>query len=201
VAGLQLVRATSILRNTFIVIAFALFGDAILSAILVVFVQDVMLVGADGFGWIMAARGLGGLLGGLVLVSVGKNIAPTHLIIASLFGVGVLTLVMIAMPVMVVVLPLILLLGLPAMGSMIATQTILQQHTPDAFRGRIFGTFGTTITLLMFVGNAIAGFGTDIVGVTPMMNSAALIYVAAGVVAAVLFIGRAVSPQPNVAAD
>ena len=34
-----------------------------------------------------------------------------------------------------------------------------QQQTPDAFRGRVFGAFATTITLLMFMGNALAGFG------------------------------------------
>ena len=199
VAGLQLVRATSILRNTFIVIAIALFGDAILSAILVVFVQDVMQVGAEGFGWIMAARGLGGLLGGVLLVSTGKEIPPTRLITGSMFSIGVLTLIMITVPVMVVVLPLIVVVGVPAIGGMIATQTILQQQTPDAFRGRVFGAFATTITLLMFVGNALAGFGADVVGVTSILNSAAFIYIGAGVVAAFLFAGSAVVVQPSAA--
>ena len=199
VAGLQLVRATSILRNTFIVIAIALFGDAILSAILVVFVQDVMQVGAEGFGWIMAARGLGGLLGGVLLASAGKEIPPTRLITGSMFSIGVLTLIMITVPVMVVVLPLIVVVGVPAIGGMIATQTILQQQTPDAFRGRVFGAFATTITLLMFVGNALAGFGADVVGVTSILNSAAFIYIGAGVVAAFLFAGSAVVVLPSTA--
>lgn len=189
-AGLKLVRSTHILRSTFIVIAIALFGDAILSAVLVVYVQDVMAVGADGFGWIMTARGLGGLLGGLLLASAGEKLAPTHIIIGSMFLIGGLALVMIAMPFMRVVLPLIVVLGVPAIGGLIATQAILQQNTPDTFRGRVFGAFGTTITLLMLVGSAIAGFGADIVGVTFMMNGAALIYIAAGVVAAVLFVAR-----------
>jgi MFS family permease len=189
VAGLQLVRDTAILRNTFIVIAFALFGDAILSAILVVFVQDVMQIGAEGFGWIMAARGLGGLMGGLLLANVGKDLAPTRLITISMIATGVLTLVMVNLPLMLVVLPLVLILGLPAIGSMIAAQTILQQQTPDAFRGRVFGAFGTTIMLLMFVGNALAGLSTDVVGVTVVMNSAGLIYFLAGGVAVVLFAG------------
>lgn len=197
IAGLQLVRSTSILRNTFIIIAIALFGDAILSAILVVFVQDVMRVGAAGFGWIMTARGLGGLLGGVLFASMGKKIPPTVLIMYSMFAIGALTLIMIAIPVMGVVLPLIAVLGVPAIGGMIATQTILQQNTPDAFRGRVFGAFGTTITLLMLIGNAFAGFGADVIGVTPMMNSAALIYVCAGAVATALYMKREINVQPS----
>lgn len=58
----------------------ALFGDAILSAILVVFVQQDLGFNAIQFGWMMTARGLGGLIGGLLVGQFGHKFTPIQLI-------------------------------------------------------------------------------------------------------------------------
>jgi hypothetical protein len=58
----------------------------------------------------------------------------------------------------------------------------LQQATDDDFRGRIFGVYGTTSTVLMFVGAGLAGVFADAAGTSWLMAAAALIYVLSGLV-------------------
>jgi MFS family permease len=65
-------------------------------------------------------------------------------------------------------------------------QTVLQQETEDAFRGRVFGAFGTTITLLMLVGSGLGGALADQLGASLLMNAASIIYIIAGLLAIVL---------------
>jgi MFS family permease len=62
----------------------------------------------------------------------------------------------------------------------------LQQETEDAFRGRVFGAFGTTITLLMLVGSGLGGALADQLGATFLMSSASIIYIIAGLLAIIL---------------
>ena len=185
-AGLKLVRGKAILANLFLIVGLALFGDAILSAILVIFVQDSMGLGSTEFGWMMTARGIGGLIGGLLIGQLGSKLPSGKVIGWGLALSGVIILGAINFPIMSVVLPLLTLVGVVAIAAFVSVQTLLQQATPDEYRGRIFGAFGTTINLLMVVGSALGGFTADRIGVLPLMNGASLIYIVAGGLALLL---------------
>ena len=185
-AGLKLVRGKAILANLFLIVGLALFGDAILSAILVIFVQDSMGLGSTEFGWMMTARGIGGLIGGLLIGQLGSKLPSGKVIGWGLALSGVIILGAINFPIMSVVLPLLTLVGVVAIAAFVSVQTLLQQATPDEYRGRIFGAFGTTINLLMVVGSALGGFTADRIGALPLMNGASLIYIVAGGLALLL---------------
>lgn len=187
VAGLKLVRGNRILASTFLIIGIAMFGDAIISAILVVFVQVDMGLSAVEFGWMMTARGIGGLIGGLLIAQMNQKFTATQLMTWGLFISGALLLVVVNIPILAVALPILTILGVAAIAWIVSIQTTLQTNTGDAFRGRVFGAFGTTTTLLMFVGSALSGLLADQVGAVPLMNGAALIYVVSGLLAAALF--------------
>jgi MFS family permease len=187
IAGLKYVRTNRILASSFLVIGIALFGDAIISAILVVFVQADMGLTAVEFGWMMTARGIGGLIGGLLIAQISKKFSTTQLITGGLTIGGILLFVAINFPVLPVVLPVLVLMGISVIPWIVSLQTLLQTNSDDAYRGRVFGAFGTTTTLLMFVGSALAGLLTDQVGAIPLMNSAAVIFVGSGLLAFVLF--------------
>ena len=62
IGGLRLVSQRRPLSYAFIAAGVALIGDSIMGVLLVVFVQDVVGVGAQEFGWILTARGVGGVL-------------------------------------------------------------------------------------------------------------------------------------------
>ncbi len=180
-AGLRLVRHNQLLLAIFAVFGIAFFGDAILSALLVVFVQDGMGLGPVEFGWIMTARGVGGLLGGLLIAQFGSRFTPVQLIGGGLALSGLLIGVMVNVPLLTVVIGLMVVGGPFFMAWIISGQTMLQTATADEFRGRVFGAFGTTSTLLMFVGSGLAGLLADYLGVKPLLNAAGIIYVVAGV--------------------
>lgn len=186
VDGLKVIKDSRILASAFLVIGIALFGDAIMSAVMVVFVQDVMDLGAEGFGWILTARGFGGLLGGLLLAQLGQRFSTTQLIAGGLTLSGVLILVMIAFPTLIIALPIMVLVGIPLIAWIVSLQTIFQQATADEYRGRVFGTFGMVTALLMAVGAAMAGGITDIIGSEILMIVSSLIYIFSGVLGWVL---------------
>ncbi|WP_420644528.1 MFS transporter [Candidatus Leptofilum sp.] len=188
VAGLKLVRHRRILASLFTVVGIALFGDAIISAILVVFVQDTMGLSSVEFGWMMTARGIGGLIGGMLAAQLGRKFTAGQLISVGLASSGIIIFVAIGFPTLAVVLPAMLLVGIPGIIAFVTIQTLLQQETEDAYRGRIFGAFGTTTTLLMLIGSGMGGALTDQLGDTALMSGAAIIYVIAGLMAAALLI-------------
>ena len=185
--GLKIVRNNTIIANTFIVIGVALFADAILSAILVVFVQDDMGLSSVEFGWMMTARGIGGLIGGLLIAQLSQKFSATQLITWGLALSGTILLIAVNIPTLTVVLPSLVFIGVFAIAWIVSIQTVMQTNTEDTYRGRVFGAFGTTSTLLMFVGSALAGVLADQIGSLILMNSAAVIYIGSGLLALILF--------------
>ncbi len=182
-AGLRLVAESDILRNLFIVIGVALFGDAILSSLLAVFAQDVAGFSATDYGWILTARGVGGIVGGLVVAQLGPKFSTSQLIAGGLAVSGLGILVMVTFPTLPVIFVLMIAAGPALMAWIISLQTVLQQATEDSYRGRIFGAYSTTSTVLIFIGSGLAGFLADSLGTSLLMSAAAMVYIAAGLLA------------------
>jgi MFS family permease len=122
----------------------------------------------------------------LLLAQIGRKWTPIQLITGGFLLAGILILIIVNFPTLVIVLPGLVLVGIPAIVSFVSVQTVLQQETEDAFRGRVFGAFGTTITLLMLVGSGLGGALADQLGASLLMNAASIIYIIAGLLAIVL---------------
>jgi len=80
---------------------------------------------------------------------------------------------------------LFILVGLPGAGLISGATTLLQESVADAYRGRVFGAFTTTSTLAQLVGMAAAGVLGDRLGVVPVLNGQAGLYLLAGLLALV----------------
>lgn len=194
-AGLAVVKNSQLLAGLFIVIGIMLFGDAILSAILVVFVQNDMGLSAVEFGWMMTARGIGGLIGGVLAAQLGARFLPGRLLSIGLLASGAAVVVAVAFPTLSIVLPLLVLVGVMALIAMVSAQTMMQKGTADIYLGRVFGLFGAVSAGVMFVGAGLGGGLTDALGSTALMNAAALLYMASGVVAFILLGRRSAQPE------
>lgn len=96
IARLRLVSQRRPLSNAFLTFGVAFVGDSILGVLLVVFVQDVVGAGAQQFGWILTARGIGGVLGGLVVARFGSRIRPKDLLAFGMAGSGILLSIMLS---------------------------------------------------------------------------------------------------------
>jgi predicted MFS family arabinose efflux permease len=183
IGGLRLVVEDLVLRNLFIVLGVALFGDAILSALLAVFAQDVAGFTATEYGWMLTARGVGGIVGAVIVGQVGPRLSHSMRLVAGLIASGLAILAMVTLPTLLVIVGLMILGGPFLMGWIISAQTVLQESTEDRFRGRIFGAYSTTSTVLMFVGAGLAGLMADGAGTTILMAAAGFVYILAGLVA------------------
>ena len=78
---------------------------------------------------------------------------------------------------------LMILVGIPTASAFAARTTILQTHVEDAYRGRVFGSLGTTAALLMLVGTGIAGATGGVLGPIALLNIQGSAYVIAGLFA------------------
>jgi len=183
-AGLKVIFENKILQNIFVISGIALFADGIMSALLVVFVQNDIGANATEFGWMMTARGVGGVIGGLLLGVLGPRLSNRQLISWGLILTGVIITAILLNPSVTMMIALTGLVGIPAIAWIAGLQTQLQQSTTDEFRGRIFGTFGTTISLLMLVSSGFAGATADIFSAKTLIFVAVLILIGAGFLAA-----------------
>ena len=132
------------------------------------------------FGWLMTARGAGGLIGGLLIGQFGGKYRPTQLICGGLLISGASIFIMLTRPSLLLMMGVLIVIGPALMAWMISIQTIGQKETEDAYRGRVFGAIGTTTTLIMFFGSAFAGFLADQIGTFILVAAAASIYMLAG---------------------
>jgi predicted MFS family arabinose efflux permease len=186
IGGLRLVSQRRPLSYAFIATGIALIGDSIMGVLLVVFVQDVVGVGAQEFGWILTARGIGGVLGGLIIARVGPRFQPKNLIAYGMVGVGVVLIIMIQFPVLPVVLAAGVLVGLPVMAWMIAGQTWLQVSAEDRYRGRVFGAFETYSAFMGLIGIGFATLSGESLGVLFSLYVASLLLISGGMLAYLL---------------
>lgn len=191
-AGMATIGGLPVLRAIFLVAGVSALGDAMVSALLVPFVSDVLQAGALGFGWLLTARGLGGLAGGALAGWLGQRIEPTRLLAGSGVAAGLLLLLAVNVPSFPSLLGLLALLGIAAVCWQISQQTVLQQQTPATFLGRVFGAFGMTTALLNLAGNAATSLAADRLGIMLLLNGAVAIMLLAGALAFVVL-----RPQPG----
>ena len=126
-----------------------------------VFAKDVLHVGPSGFGVLMAAPGLGAVIGTLIIATLSSIERKGMLLFGSLLALGV-TLILLALsrsfPLSI---GLLVLLGGFQMTFMTTNQTLLQLTTPDQFRGRVMGIYMLNQGLLP-LGSLVAGALADL---------------------------------------
>ncbi|SEC43419.1 Predicted arabinose efflux permease, MFS family [Tenacibaculum sp. MAR_2009_124] len=112
-----------------------LFGGAV--ALLPIFAQDILEVGATGFGALRAAPAVGAFLTMLVtaFIPISKNAGMK--LLTAIFGFGVCVIIFGASKIFLVSLMALFFYGVTDGVSMVIRQTILQLKTPDHMRGRV----------------------------------------------------------------
>ena len=185
VEGLQLVTTNRSIGVIFVAGGIAVLGEGIFTVLLIPFVE-LLNGGALAFGWLLTIRGLGGLIGGLMIGLVSRFIPPNRMFPLSLGLIGLLALIMYNAAVLGWALVILFMIGVPAMGAQVSSQTLFQTHVADQLRGRVFGAFGTTIALLMLSGQGLASLLGDRIGIVVMLNIGAGLYIFAGGMALVM---------------
>jgi MFS family permease len=185
--GLQVIRQHIVVRTMFICNALMGIGEGVVGVLFVPFVTDVLHGEAIQLGWLMSAQAVGGILGSFVIGWIGSRMLPLRLFAVSAILFGIIDLLIFNYSAFAsgigIGLVLFVLVGIPVIGTFTSFNTLLQTHVEDSYRGRVFGTFGTTFAIFSVVGMQIAGSMADSVGIVPIINIQAIAPIAAGLLA------------------
>jgi MFS family permease len=151
-AGLRHIARVPALRHLVVVLALVVLGAAVRGPVEPGFIVDVLDGSPGAIGALAGLWGLGMVLGSTVAVTAGRRWSLERVLVG---GIGLLGLSIVAASQsgsLEVVAVLWLLAGIGnALGS-VAYETLLQQHTSDDRRGRVFGVADALLDATFLVG-------------------------------------------------
>jgi MFS family permease len=134
------------------------------NAMLTIFASDIFHVGAQGFGFLQSARGLGAVVGSTLFIGAGQRPAQGKILFASavVYGIG-FGLFGLA-PSFAIALLLLAVVGATDTVWGAARGTILQLVAPENFRGRVMGVFQLSNRGLHPLGQTETGLVVPLIG-------------------------------------
>jgi predicted MFS family arabinose efflux permease len=129
-----------------------------------VFAKDILKIGADGFGNLLSAQGVGALIGAFLLIFFGNRFHKGKLLIFSRFllGPGIIGLALSRIPWISMV--LMALVGYSLITQLVLTNTLIQTIVPDDLRGRVLSTYTWALGGFYPLGSLMMGFLGDQIG-------------------------------------
>ena len=191
IEALRYVRSNRTLRAIIsLVTVVSLFGWPY-SVLLPVFARDVLCVGVKGYGFLMAANGVGALCGALMLASLGDSPHKRKLFFGGLFGFSATLFVFALSRVYWLSAAALAASGFFMIIFFATANTSVQTRTPDELRGRVMGIYA-----LAFLG--LTPFGSILAGATARLTSAPFTIATGAIICALtaLLVMRLVPPQP-----
>ena len=114
-------------------------------------------VGAVELSWMLAASGVGALLGSLTTAALGGLRRRGVMLIAAAVSVGTFLALFTLQRALLPALPLLVLLGLAIMVFLGAANGLLQTRSPDHLRGRVMSVYSMIFMGLMPLGSMVIG--------------------------------------------
>jgi MFS family permease len=150
--GLRFVFRSPLIRSTMLLDFFATFFSSA-TALLPIFAQDVLDVGATGYGWLYAAPAIGATMMSLVMVFLTRRIERRGPVLLWAVGVyGAATVGFGFSRSFWITFACLALTGVADTVSVIFRNIIRQLETPDRLRGRMMG-----VNMIFFVGGPQLG--------------------------------------------
>jgi MFS family permease len=145
------------------------------SVLLPAFARDILHLGANGYGLLMAGSGVGALVAALTVASAG-HMWPTRTM--ALGGVWIFSTALVAFAYTQNLYVGVVLLAIVGFGIVLyfsTSNTVLQSIVPDEMRGRVMGIWALIFGGMIPLGSLEAGLMADAVGTPATMAIGALI--------------------------
>ncbi|MEY2519754.1 MAG: hypothetical protein QOF24_1513 [Verrucomicrobiota bacterium] len=145
------------------------------SVLMPAFAHDVLHLGANGYGLLMAGSGVGALAAALTVASIG-HILPTRVL--ALGGVWIFSIALVLFAFNKNLYLGVLLLAIVGFGVVLyfsTSNTVLQTIVPDEMRGRVMGIWTLIFGGMIPLGSLEAGVMADFIGTPATMAIGALI--------------------------
>ena len=150
--GLRFVFRSPLIRSTMLLDFFATFF-ASATALLPIFAQDILHVGAQGYGLLSAAPSVGAMIAGVALVPLAERIDHRgRTLLWAVAGFGVATIAFGLSKSFAITFVCLALTGATDTVSMVIRNIVRQMHTPDGLRGRM-----TSVNMIFFMGGPQLG--------------------------------------------
>jgi MFS family permease len=150
--GLRFVFSSPMIRSTMLLDFFATFFSSA-TALLPIFAQDILKVGAHGYGWLYAAPSAGALLASVFMVSQVDRIGRRGVVLVwAVAGYGLATVLFGISRTFWLTFFALALTGAADTVSMILRNLVRQLETPDHLRGRMVG-----VNMVFFMGGPQLG--------------------------------------------
>jgi MFS family permease len=175
-------------RNALVqlVILFSIF--AALSVLAVRMAETIPGMKAEQFGFLLAAGGVGMAIGAVILGYWGQRFSHTQLSLWGAIGMGIsLFALSFSTYSMGVTLAVTGVMGLFAALVGIPMQTTIQEETPPAMRGKVFGLQNNVDNIALSLPLALAGIAETNFGLQPVLISLAALAIAGGVLTWYIF--------------
>lgn len=152
VEGLRFVFSTPMIRSTMLLDFFATFFSSA-TALLPIFAQDILHVGARGYGWLYAAPSAGALIASAAMVRLVDRIERRGTVLLwAVAGYGLATVVFGLSRSFWLTFACLALTGATDTVGMVFRNIIRQTITPDHLRGRM-----TSVNMIFFTGGPQLG--------------------------------------------
>lgn len=185
--GLSWLWHHPVLRLTALVSGASNLAAAMMAAVLVLFAQDVLGVGPQGYGLLMTVTAAGAVLGALVVPSFSHRVHPATAltVVLAILGTTALTVGLTrAVPMFVLC---YLFTGFASTWWNITMITLFQRLTPDRLRSRAFSAHRTLSWGMLSVGMALGGtLASTLEGVLGREWALAVPFLTAGTIGLVL---------------
>lgn len=118
----------------------SIFGASFV-VMLPVLARDTLGAGPEGYGILVAAAGIGSLVGAVMLAAIGHRLPRERLIFLGAGALGTSLLVVGWIPWFAVATVVLALVGLAFIFTVVNINTVLQTAAPDHLRGRVMGFY------------------------------------------------------------
>ncbi|MDP9405324.1 MAG: MFS transporter, partial [Actinomycetota bacterium] len=190
VEGLRYVAVTPLARGILATLGLVVFAAAIRTPLEPLFIKDALGREPTALGLVGGAWGFGMLIGSVAAPAAARRWSRERLLWLSIAVVGLSVLAASQARLLSPVVAFWLFAGAGnAMGT-IAYETLLQERTPDAFRGRVMAGSEAVIAMAFFIGASLAGPLYDQVGLRGSYALSGLTFLVAAVVGRSMLMGH-----------
>jgi len=158
----------------------SIFGSSFV-VMLPVLARDALGVGAEGYGVLVAATGVGSLAGALILAAFGGRLPRQRLIFLGAGTLGLVLTVVGWIPWFGVAVAALAVAGCALIFTYVNINTVLQTQAPDHLRGRVMGFFAFMALGMSPLGAFQIGWLSEHLGVAWAMTLGGIVTVAAAV--------------------
>jgi MFS family permease len=172
--GIRLIASRPDLRGLFLLASIPTLFVFPYIGFLNVFALDVLHIGAEGLGLLMATSGAGAVVGSLLVASVARTEGNGRVLLGLTVLYGVPIVAVALSRTFWVTLPMLFLAGVLGAAFMSGNNAMIQHRVSDNIRGRVMGAYMLTWGF-MPLGSLPMGMVADRVGITTAVAAGAIV--------------------------